>query len=364
MSDEDQGKLELPRSALWLTVPPLVVILAAGTLMKHFGVAATPPGPPAPFWSEAAIHAEAGGRITALATWLVLTAVSLGCIGYFLSNLRIFSHEARRPLITAYVLFGVLGMAIALSASAGPGERAVGETAICGALRLAHPREAQLTCPQSAPERPSACTAAAADERLVRRFRNLLRNLFGMQAARDAAKNPCRNVVPEFATLRGLNLAQRLLLPWVSPALVLGAISCLALGGASQRTCRSQARRLNNYLYLTATMLVCGMLFLSALLHWPDFGFSGTALEGYREHVGGFLIFWGFAYSLFIAAYYVPVALRLAQCCGGAVVLGSGRALPAEDGPVETLGPLDLLKLAAGLFAPAITGLLGSMMTI
>jgi hypothetical protein len=154
-----------------------------------------------------------------------------------------------------------------------------------------------------------------------------------------------------FDVLWWLNEIQKFLLALLTPALVLGTISCLAEPETpTNEGCQIQARALSTHLYLTASVLVIGLLYLSALLRWPGSGFGEDAAAPYNAHVDAYILYWGITYSIFIASYYVPVAIRLTRGC------------ESSDNPMSEL--LGLLKSTAAIFAPALAGLLGGVVDI
>jgi|GEM_PF-3190439 len=348
MSIRQPGRLRLPPKALCLTALPLVTIVSAGALMQTFGLLAVPSEvvSAAPMADH---HGEAAGRIRAMAMWLLLLSISLSCIAFFLLDLRRFTGTTKRLLLRTYLFFAIVGSLLSLSETFGAGERVIGEREICSSLRAIEPDRAKLLCPGDPGAAAERCSTRAWDQRLS-------------DAVLGRTQQQCPTV-PQFETLRTVNLIQRVVTPWVTPALVLGAISCLAVGGGRRRLrWRAQAQRLNTYLFLAAAMLVAGLLFMAALLHWPGYSHTGTAAVAYQAHVSAWVLYWGIVYSLFIASYYVPIALRLARSCGGIVSFGrSPGASDGADASVGMIGPLELVTIAAGVFAPAMTGLLGEV---
>jgi hypothetical protein len=376
MAEGKQAKLTLPPSALLITLIPLTVIFVTGALMQlgfpagHFGLPRSPAG-------DAAImvHWEAAGRMKVLATWALLAAMSLGCIGYFAFSLSRFEKRTRRLLVAFYVLCSLFGMGFTMVGGGGSGERVLGETVLCSSLRLlvkttANPGDGADHATQSAPPRPAyRCpgdgpAGGSATDSSYDLFMREIR-ILTCPSTPDAPAI-CEATVPGYVLLRRLNLIQRLLIPWAATTLVLGAISCLATRRGVRKgpaADREQAERLHTYLYLTAALFVCGLLFLSALLQWPGYAFQGKAAEAYRAHASAFVLYWGVAYSIIIAAYYLPVAILLSRRGGKSVL---GRASPTGSDPAmnDALGPLDLLKIVAGIFAPAIAGLLGEIIQL
>jgi len=158
--------------------------------------------------------------------------------------------------------------------------------------------------------------------------------------------------------MKQLNRVQLYVLLLVLPAMVLGAISALATGG----TARAEGARLKTYLYLAAILLVCGLLYLSALLRWPGAALTGQEATNYDGFVDAYLLCLGAAYSLFIISYYLPIVIRLSSN-GNAVAAVAARDTK-DSGGDDVLKPLDILKVVLALFAPVITALLGHVITL
>lgn len=157
---------------------------------------------------------------------------------------------------------------------------------------------------------------------------------------------------------------QRYLLAVVTPVLVLGAISCWPSAGENtRRGCARRTGRLNNYLYLSSAVLVCGLLFLSALMRWPGYSLHPVDVPSFTANVDGLVFYWSVIYSIFIASYYVPVAAAISSSCPKGSAPAGGTSNADDDEPVAA-SPFSLLKLGAGIFAPAIVGLLGEVIKV
>lgn len=325
----NKGNYSLSLDSLLIIILPLTVIGLSFLLVAAFG---QPYGSLAQALVENG-HAEAAGRLKVLATWLLLLVVGTACIGYFAFGFGLFEPRSRVRLAISYIVLALIGcVAIYLGMAEGP--RLIGTTPICNAFSL-------VKNPPVRAERPAAPAKTET-----------------AQPPNRVVKQPAECDTWHYSLMGWLNLVQRYFLALISPALVLGAISCLGKPAIATRAdCRFQAKRLNTTLYLTATLFVSGLLFLSALLHWPEYAFKPES--GYSAHVDAFVLYWGVTYSLFIASYYVPVALRLTRTMEGAI--GSDdpadRVEPDETPAARLFG---LLKTGAALFAPAIAGLLGS----
>lgn len=272
-----------------------------------------------------------------LAAWLLLFATTLGCLAYFAGTLRDSSADSRRRLGRVYFGLALLGVLLVLLGFVQGAPRYLGERAICGAF--------------AGIWEPDASWGA------------YLRAWLDPWPACSGAR---------FTMLWWLNQAQKLALALLTPGLVLGTISCLALPKpATREACRLQVRRLNTHLYLAAAVLVMGLLFLSALLRWPAAGLAGDAARPYTSHVDAYIFYWGVTYSVFIASYYVPVAIKLTRLCANPPVPPKrAKSSAADEGgggegngdPVSNL--FSLFKTLAALFAPAVAGLLGGVLNL
>lgn len=312
MAHATAKKLRLETSTLVIALLPLLVISLSSALVHWFGTFAGELQAPA----AAANHAEAAGRLRALTTWLVMLAVVLVCLAYFVRSVRVLERGSLRVLALAYAVLAIAGLVLVYFGFAGEANRAVADEFIQAALNL------PISRPPPGP--------------------------FDLIAFHGT----------EFDLLQALNWIQRYLLALLTPALVLGSIACLAM--PQRKTiadCRRQSERLNNYLYLSAAVLVAGLIFLAAMLRWPGYALPEAAAARYNGHVDAYVFYWGVTYSILIASYYVPVALRLAGI-GGAVA-ESGEAAPSAS---EHL--IATAKALAALFAPAIAGLLGGFIQL
>jgi hypothetical protein len=369
---DDRGTLELKPQMLGIVALPFFVIVVSFVLIS---VAGAPLNPLAKAVIENG-HAEAAGRLEMLATWLLLFIIGCACVGYFLRNLSLFASPTRWWLFGAFIALSVFGgYVVLLGAAEGPS--LIGEDAICAAFGARSASD--LPGQPNPPSRPGSSVSnnvAGTDNGLIATD-NSLQSYPALTEA-DAVNDWSEGWHPQqepacaatathgrMTLMLQLNFIQRLLLALVSPALVLGTIACLATpvtpGEAGERRksadrksfAGKSAARLRAHLYLTAGLFVSGLLFLSALLRWPAFAFQGSGHASYLAHVDAFVLYWGVTYSLYIASYYVPVALLLTR---------QGK----QDGVAEDKLPagelLDWTKTLAALFAPAIVGLLGNVL--
>lgn len=329
----NNGNYSLAHKSLRIVALPLSVIGLSFLLITGFG---HPYGNLARAVAENG-HAEAAGRLKVLATWMLLLGVGTACIAHFFKGLDLFERLSLERLVKAYVVLAVIGCgAIYLGMAEGP--KLIGSDPICHAFSLIESPPVRADKPDS----PLTTYHVKAPNRELPR-----------RVECDAW---------HYSLMWWLNLIQRYFIALISPALVLGAVSCLGKPAiVTPADCRFQAKRLNTILYLTATLFVTGLLFLSALLHWPEYAFEPAS--GYRAHVDAFVLYWGVTYSLFIASYYVPVAIGLTRMIEASARAGvAGDVATSDETPAARL--FDLVKTGAALFAPAIAGLLGGALKL
>ena len=143
-------------------------------------------------------------------------------------------------------------------------------------------------------------------------------------------------------------------------ALVFGTICCLA--DASPRAWRAiridvlkrQASRLQLFLYLSAMLLVSALLVQLTFLRWPRFALPDSG--PLDAHVGMIILYYGVGYSIFLASFYLPVAVWL----GRRAEALADRDLRDEIFKAATQGPVSLLRTGATILAPALAGILST----
>lgn len=305
-------------SALALALPPALVLGASSLLLSEFGRPLEPLARPLDLNG----HAEAAARVTVLASSLGLAAIGLACILYFGSHLRLFRGWALAALAGLALAAGGIGTVFVANDFPEEAQRLLGEDMVKVSLRALNPQ----------------CRVRGNDP-LAR---------FGpAQVHRKCTDS-------RYEELRKINRFQRLLLSFVTAALIFGTIACLAAPAIPTSSgTKAQMDRLNTYLYLSAAAMVAGLLFLSALLRWPGYSVHKDVIESFNRHAGALVLYWGVTYSAFIAAYYIPVAIGL-SCRWRSV---TGREV--EEGSI--LPPLGLLKAGAAIFSPTIAALIGAV---
>lgn len=150
----------------------------------------------------------------------------------------------------------------------------------------------------------------------------------------------------------------RLFLILSSAAIIVGAASCLGQPPADRpddeqaAAIIAQQQRLRTYANMGAILMVCGMFFMLAWMHWPGILLDGAAARAYIAHVNALALYFGVTYSLMIAAYTLPTATILHARC---MSLGDA-ARAGEDMPLMGKGVIDSLSKLLVILAPTLAG--------
>jgi hypothetical protein len=316
---------------LLLLAPPTAVVFLGSLFLSWYGY-------PIGYLAVPAVtdgHAEAAARLQMLGAFVLLTAVSIGALGFTGLHMFRLDGAARRAALWVYAFAALASVVAVVAGHPEEVQRFVGQDLVCTSLGVGQEANA-------GPVRPPAEQAKAAAPERVR----------GTPLEAWQPASPCAGTGRmRFETFRGLTAFQRVLLAIVAPGLMLGLISCAvpAPGPVAEEECCARGERMTTFLYLSAAMLVAGLFFLGALLRWPASTLRPDDLPAYQAHISGIVLYWGFVYSAYIAACYLPAAAYLAHRCG------------AGSAGVQ---PLALLKKSAAIFAPAIAGVLGSVIDL
>jgi hypothetical protein len=328
MGDGRPRELKLHPSDLAIGFLPLILAIAGSAYLDGFGRTA------GGFEMTLVLdsHLEAAGRIRMLATSFLVTVVGLAALLLFAWTVRLFETSSRRWLLGAYVAVAAIGLIWSWAEHGGNSEIMMTRPVLCAPLVLVDTGE------------PNA--------------RATLRVRPGKQRTGEGKGDFERRCSqsPTYARLEKINDWHRFLLPLILPAMVLGAISCLGERIDRKGAGGDAVERLKIWVYLTAVMFVAGLLLMSALLRWPGFAYQGAAQAGYHAHVSAYVLYLGILYTIFIAAFYLPIYARLA-----ARHRRPARAGAAKQDASEPINPLDLGKMMLGVFAPAVAGLLGDV---
>jgi hypothetical protein len=330
----------MPALSLLLVLPPLVVFILNNAFNVAFG---DPAGYfPQPWLQNGA--AEAAGRIKTIAAFLLFGGMSIGLLVVWLGSFRILDRRSAILVLAVYLLTVGFGSVVVDRAGVLRGTPYLDQAFACASFNhldsvaqgqssigAAHPRpsaRAQPLPPDLAPVEDCPASQFRLLHMMIRILGGLL--LFGM------------------------------------PAVIFGAVTCLAAPAAGSTVERMEAwtlqtRRLNGFLYLAATYMISGILFTNAQLSWIGYSLHPEDLGPYRDYVGAIMLHAGIANSLLIASYYLPVALWLAATRPSqphpAAVKGQA---PRADAP-DPFGPL---RIGGAILAPALVGFLGELLKL
>ena len=326
MASRLSGNLEIQPRDIAIGFLPLIVGLVGGRILDRMGRTTGA----FDLMMVANSHLEAAARLKMLATWVLANAIALSAIAYFAWTVRLFGRKSQAMLLAAYVGVAVIGLIVVWQKAGGNSEVLMTRPALCAPLRLVD--------------------AGRSDDRTTL---HVSPGAHWPQNREPAYAVACSES-PSFKMLQSVNDWQRYLLALVLPALVLGAISCLPRHSGDESRQTDDIERLKVWLYLAAANFVSGLLYMSALLRWPGYAYEGAASVAYNAHVSGYVLYLGVSFTIFIAAYYLPIYIRLVSRLDASPRTDLGR-------PIQ---PLDLTKLALSAFAPAIAGLLGDVLAL
>jgi hypothetical protein len=122
-----------------------------------------------------------------------------------------------------------------------------------------------------------------------------------------------------------------------------------------------QSERLNTYLYLSALLLVTGLLFVSAVFRLPSYAL--LSVDSYEAQVKALTAYYGFSYTVVLASFHVPVAMYLSARVKAlpAKVAGAKGAAATAAVPNAFKGPVQVLKIAAAIFSASLAGVVASL---
>lgn len=370
MSTQRQQFILRPWTIIVIALLPLIAFILASLLLERS--APSFEWMPKEFVEFDASRAQAL-RLDAFGNFLLFSTGAIGAFFYFFYTLRLL----QRPLPVIVFIFFVVANAV-LAAMLVPSTRSqvdkfMGSALVCTALgyddvqmnrakERAKIKQAQETPPASSatpapPSTPATAVAAAA-------------------AAAQPVKVPVEDARVDRKTCNPTTLAQMKWMLWFNKlavllgltSLVFGSIFCLAGPLAPDPVdskkdlphYEEQSERLNTYLYLSALLLVTGLLFISAILHWPTHALLPAAALSFDAHADALTAFYGYIYTIVLASFYIPVAVALS-----AKVKELKPAAPGAPGVPEAFkGPLQVLKIAAAIFSPSLVGIVTSLTTI
>lgn len=373
MTDEQtRGELELPTVALLITVLPTAVFAMINFLVLRYATPIEVLAPALAFDPSL----ESAARLRLLAALFLFAAAAVFA---FATALPAAWRLKRGSFWRAAALYMALMVAfVSATKLVDPPElqTLAGQAMVCQALSLPAPQpllDPPLT-PQDVARLRSGQIAFPPSSK-------------SDQSVVDALNDPKRCVAPSFHSLRWLYLIQRLSMLFSGPAIVLAAIACIAMPPDQKRrpkVCRDQAARLNTILYVAAGLMVTGLIFVGAFFQWPAFALRKDAATSYQTLVAAIVFYYGVGFSLFIASFYLPVAAwvgfnwrrcsrskatslavdREAGSEGHKNEASSDDAKAGADDELGLITAVQLVKIGAAIFAPAIAGLLGTVVKL
>lgn len=102
----------------------------------------------------------------------------------------------------------------------------------------------------------------------------------------------------------------------VVPALFLAAAAASALppvAGWNETTLAHRALQVRQFVGIAAAFMVAGVLHMGAWTHWAGATLSAAADAALDEVALPVTLFWGTTFTLMIASFYLPVAVRLGE---------------------------------------------------
>lgn len=353
-------RLHLPVRYLLIALLPLAVIIVSDWLINEYG---WPSASRLALDANVSGHAESAARVKVVTMVLLLVGASLCAFVYFLGQARRFDSSSRLRLSLAFAALVAVAVGYFQASPANP------------------PVQAQELTGQGL-----FCAAASHPDPVALKQPALVVFHGTRQKVGDAVPENCQ--AANYASLRQLILVEQVALALAIPAMVLGAI--LTLGGWASRPSdpasrapelepppaveaglteqlrafdaallQDQINRLNMILYLSAFLLVSGLMFISAYHHYPSFGLSEANAKLYGNHAKAVVLFYAVSFSLLILTFYLPSATTLARRAATHPDPETGK--PAAKGLLETP---QLLKIGAAVLAPVFASLLGEIIKL
>jgi len=329
--------LEIRSQNLWIALLPVLVFIGGEWFISAFGLYRVDPGPDQAFSAAA----EAGGRYAVYGMFFLFVAVCISVtVIFFLDIDTLFNRPSRRRL---YAIVAGLGAIVLIVIVLGPWIWSSPKTYWFAGKSLFDDLFAQ--------GKIEWCTIDGND------FIGTLK----------IAPGTCAQPFSLELVFGWLLKTANILIAIAAGSAIVGAVSCLGKPPEPARSIyEDQFGRLNQYLYLGAALMVCGMLLILSWLHWPDFYF-GKENTAYSTLVNGLTIYYGINYSLIVFAYYAPVALILSQRQAEAAKTPSEERAKPTRTPSKTrqdFGVAAIFKVVFALLSPFLTGLLGTLINL
>ena len=127
----------------------------------------------------------------------------------------------------------------------------------------------------------------------------------------------------------------------------------------------NQMRQLKMFIGIVSTLLVSGVLHMIVWLHWPTFLIVDNQLaQQVEEFSEAMSLFWGAAFSLLIAAFYIPAAWSLSKRAKMVIAEQIGDDMEVQDCLLQkhriSLAPLQQVPQMIAMLAPLLAGPVGS----
>lgn len=358
MPDAASPRLTLRPIYLPIALLPALVFLLNQYLLVNYG---SPLDPMPEAIAEFDAHRESAARIGTLATFMLFAGAAAAALGlFFISTLGMLDWRAR--LMTILAFLGLAGAAFTAQHLVPDrnAENYIGLSLTCLATGYtkeqsdeARRRAGPAVAPAPAPAAPNAAPRPAPQPPRIE--------------VEHLPPPDCSN--PGFLRLQRLMALQAVFVVLAFSGLVFSAICSLAeppreaLAAAPADAAdpdedpelqhwERQSERLNTCLYLAALLLGTALVFLNALLSWP--GYVLIQKDAYEAYVSAMVSYYGFTFSVMLAAFYIPVATILATRVKAAARAAGGKAKLPE----AFQGPLQILKIVLGLSSTALAGAL------
>lgn len=359
---QDRTDWRLPKGWFWLIVVPFIAFFLTNLILVKWGNASFAVAAPA----IADGHAEAAGRIRTHATFLIFGTLALAALAYSLFILSSLPRKEAQKIVYAWLGTMAAGIAVAYSLGLHQGNTYLDRGLPCASFDFLRDAGAapspSVVAGKPEPSRPEAgslkCRTIA--EAQVRQLPLYEQGWTWFDVP------PRRYVNDGFRTLRIMYALSAILLFLSMPAVIWGAIACLALpetGSARERheSWIAQTARLNRLLYITAGLMIAGLLFTSARLSWPGYSLHPASLKSFGEHVSSIVLYTGVSNSILIASYYLPVAVLLSARQPKRPPVFSPATGTREEPGLKAPDPFAALKTAATILSPALVALIGEI---
>jgi hypothetical protein len=349
------------RRYLLIALLPTLAFLVNQLLLKYYG---DPYDILPDRIAEFDAYKEGAARIGLIGAFLLCFGVAMAGAGFFVASLRIFRtwRESALMVVGFLMLAGaaVLTQQIVIGR---PAEEYAGRSLFCLAAGYGEDQSDRARAVEKAAA--EAHPGPAQDRQAAGTLRDSPPAAIppGVAVGHLPAHAHCP--YPRFMRMQDLATWQFRVTALAFAGLVFGGIFCLAgpdkaaAPGPSRETAeadhqhwQSQSEWLNASLYLSALLLATNLMFIHAFLRWP--GFLLADAQGRDAYVGTMVSYYGIAFSVMLAAYYIPVAVILAR----KAKKGKGSL------PEAFKGPLQVLKIVLGLSSTALAGALPAFLDL